>query len=101
MTLRVTLIHGGGAGDDQVPAVKDVLKAAGVAIDWDEHPAGWAALHQGRKVAISDELLASVRSNRVGLKTKLLPEPGDPGKARKARRNYNVELRRALNLFAM
>lgn len=98
MTLRVTLIHGGGAGDDQIPAVKDVLKAAGVAIDWDEHLAGWTALAKGRPEAISPELLASVRSCRVALKTKLLPEPGKP---RRSRRNYNVDLRRALGLFAM
>jgi isocitrate dehydrogenase (NAD+) len=100
MTLRVTLINGGGAGDDQIPAVKDVLKAAGVVIDFDEHLAGWAALDKGHKAPISDELLASVRANGVALKSKLLPEPGD-GKVRKGRRNYNVELRRALNLFAV
>ena len=37
MTLRVTLIQGGGIGYDQVPAVKRVLQAAGVAITWDEY----------------------------------------------------------------
>ena len=44
MALRVTLIQGGGSGLDQVPAVQEVIRAAGVAIDWDEHPAGWASL---------------------------------------------------------
>ena len=37
MTLRVTLIQGGGTGLDQAVAVKHILAAAGVAIDWDEH----------------------------------------------------------------
>ena len=37
MALRVTLIQGGGAGIDQVPAVKEILTAAAVEIDWDEH----------------------------------------------------------------
>ena len=32
MSLRVTLIQGGGAGFDQVPAVQRILKAAGVDI---------------------------------------------------------------------
>jgi hypothetical protein len=32
MTLRVTLIQGGGVGLDQVPAVQRILHAAGVAI---------------------------------------------------------------------
>src|SRR4051794_7023080 len=98
MTLRVTLIHGGGAGDDQVPAVKDVLKAAGVAIDFDEFSAGWTAVHAGGP-AISEPLLASVRANRVALKTKLLPEPAS-GKTARPRHSYNLELRKRLGLFA-
>ena len=42
--LSVTLIQGGGAGDDQAPAVKAIIKAAGVAIEWSEHVGGWASL---------------------------------------------------------
>src|SRR5436190_755323 len=47
MSLRVTLIQGGGSGFDQVPAVKEVLAAAGVAVEWDEHLAGWAVMENG------------------------------------------------------
>ena len=47
MALRVTLIQGGGIGLDQVPAVQAILDAAGVAIDWDEHLAGWASMERG------------------------------------------------------
>lgn len=98
MTLRVTLIQGGGAGDDQAPAVKRVLAAAGVAIDWDEHLGGWESIQKGGDPLPAD-LVASVRANGVALKTKLLPQPGDPAKAKK-RGNYNVDLRKELKLFA-
>ncbi len=49
MSQRVTLIQGGGMGLDQVPAVKRIIAAAGVAIDWDEHLAGWASVERGRR----------------------------------------------------
>ena len=62
MTLRVTLVQGGGLGFDQVPAVKRVLEAAGVHIDWDEHLAGWASLERGGD-AIPQTLLRSVRDH--------------------------------------
>src|SRR5438874_10686019 len=97
--LSVTLIQGGGAGDDQAPAVKAIIKAAGVAIEWSEHVGGWASMQKGGK-GIPDELLASVRATGVALKTKLLPPPGDPGKVRNQRGNFNVDLRRELGLFA-
>ena len=75
MGLTVTLIQGGGAGLDQIPAVKEVVAAAGVAVTWDEHFAGWAAVEKGLP-ALPDAMLASIRKNRVALKTKLLPPPG-------------------------
>jgi len=100
LSLNVTLVQGGGAGLDQVPAVQAVLRAAGVDIAWDEHFAGWAAVEQG-KPAISDELLASVRANGVALKTRLLPPPADPQAPHfRERGNFNVDFRRRLGLFA-
>jgi isocitrate dehydrogenase (NAD+) len=93
MTLRVTLIQGGGIGYDQVPAVKRVLQAAGVAITWDEHLAGLAAVEEGQP-PLSDALLQSVRQNGLALKTKLLVDPRGP------QHNYNVQLRRALGMYA-
>jgi isocitrate dehydrogenase (NAD+) len=93
MSLRVTLIQGGGIGYDQVPAVKRILEAAGVAIEWDEHLAGLAAVEQGQP-PISEALLDSVRRNGLALKTKLLAAPG------RSQGNYNLQFRRALGLFA-
>jgi isocitrate dehydrogenase (NAD+) len=93
MAKRVTLIQGGGVGLDLVPAMRKILKAAGVEIEWDEQLAGGAAEAAG-KPALSPELLASVRANGLALKTKLLPSPRDE------HINYNIRLRKELGLFA-
>jgi isocitrate dehydrogenase (NAD+) len=93
MGLRVTLIQGGGAGFDQVPAVQRILRTAGVDIDWDEHLAGLPSLERGGE-ALPDDLLSSVRSTGLALKTKLLSPPGPP------QGNPNVRLRRELGLYA-
>jgi len=93
MSLRVTLVQGGGAGFDQVPAVQRILKAAGADIAWDEHLAGFAAVERGQ-AALSEEMLRSVRETGLALKTKLLVPPSAQ------RVNYNVQFRQALGLFA-
>src|SRR5262245_54910527 len=93
MSLRITLIQGGGAGLDQIPAVQRILKAAGVDIEWDDHLAGLASLEQGGP-PLPQAMLRSVRDNGLALKTKLLSLPGPPDG------NYNVQFRRELGLFA-
>ncbi len=99
MSLKVTLVQGGGMGLDQVPAVQRVLSAAGVQIEWDEHFAGWASMERG--VALPEDLMKSVRANGLALKTQLLPPPGaSPGPKRKEAGNFNVQFRRELGLFA-
>ena len=99
MSLRVTLIQGGGAGLDQVPAVQAILTAAGAVIDWDEHLAGWASMERGGE-AIPETMLRSVRDTGLVLKTKLLPPPGPVDGPRPEKVNFNVQLRRELGLFA-
>ncbi len=121
MALRVTLIQGGGAGFDQVPAVQRILKEAGVAVEWDEHFAGQASLERGG-AALPPALLDAVRASGRALKTKLLSPPGPPsplplspegrgvlssplsaggrGVGGEGASNYNVQLRRELGLFA-
>jgi isocitrate dehydrogenase (NAD+) len=93
MTLRVTLVQGGGPGFDQVPAVKRVLGAAGARLDWDEHLAGLASLERGGE-PLPKAMLDSVRSTGLALKTMLLSPPGPPTG------NWNVQFRRELGLFA-
>jgi isocitrate dehydrogenase (NAD+) len=93
MALRVTLVQGGGTGLDQVPAVQRILAAAGVAIDWDEHLAGWASLERDGP-ALPEAMFRSIRETGLALKTKLLSVAGSP------ERNFNVRFRRELGLFA-
>jgi isocitrate dehydrogenase (NAD+) len=89
----VTLIQGGGAGLDQVPAVKQILEAAGARLDWDEHVAGQEAVARGAP-PLPPPMLESVRQTGLALKTKLLSTPeGSAG-------NLNVQFRRELGLFA-
>jgi isocitrate dehydrogenase (NAD+) len=96
---RVVFIQGGGVGLDQEPAVRRVLDAADVRIEWRVLPAGHAAQTQALP-AVSDELLRAVRETGVALKTKLLPAPsgsstiGPPA-------NANVLFRKALGVFAV
>jgi isocitrate dehydrogenase (NAD+) len=78
---------------DQVPAVRRILQAAEVDIDWDEHFAGLAALEKG-DVALPNAMLDSVRATGLALKTKLYSPPGPPDG------NANVQFRRELGLFA-
>jgi isocitrate dehydrogenase (NAD+) len=93
MSLRVTLIQGGGSGLDQVPAVQHILEAAGVAINWDEHLAGLASQEAGGAV-LPEAMLQSVRQNGLALKTKLFAPHGPPSG------NPNVQFRKRLGLFA-
>lgn len=99
MTLKVTLVQGGGAGLDQVPAVRRILDAAGVAIEWHEFVAGVAALEQGLQ-ALPAEMLKSARETGIVLKTKLLSPPGLEGKKGAKASNLNVQFRRELGVYA-
>jgi isocitrate dehydrogenase (NAD+) len=93
MSLKVTLVQGGGIGFDQVPAVKRILEAAGVEIEWDEHLAGLASQEEGGQ-PLPEEMLRSVRATGLALKTKLLSPPGPP------KGNSNLRFRHELGLFA-
>jgi isocitrate dehydrogenase (NAD+) len=93
MPLRVTLIQGGEIGHDLVPAVQRVIAAAGVAVSWDEHVAGYEAIKQGLE-PLPAPMLESVKQNKLALKTKLTPDPARPLV------NFNVQLRRNLQLYA-
>ena len=93
MSLRVTLVQGGGIGYDLVPAVKHILEKAGVHITWDEFLAGGEALAK-KQEAFSPALIDSLRQNGLALKTRLLPSLLTP------HINYNLLMRRQLGMFA-
>jgi isocitrate dehydrogenase (NAD+) len=88
----VVFIQGGGIGYDQELAVRRIVAAAGLELDWRVFTAGQAALDQGLP-PVSREMLDAVRETGVALKTKLLhpPHPDE---------NYTIHFRRDLGLFA-
>jgi isocitrate dehydrogenase (NAD+) len=93
MTLRITLVQGGGAGVDQAPAVQRIVKEAGVEVEWDTHLAGPAAVERGGPPLPAD-VVESVRRSGLALKTKLLTPPGP------VHGNANLRFRQELGLFA-
>ena len=90
----VVFVQGGGVGLDQEPAVRRVLDAAGVRLDFRTFSAGRHALDQGLD-PLPAELFAAIKGCGVALKTKLLPPKGPGGPV-----NFTVEFRRRLGLFA-
>jgi isocitrate dehydrogenase (NAD+) len=93
MSHRVVFIQGGGVGLDQELSVRQLIAAAGVAVEWQHFCAGAAAMEEGLD-PLPSPMLEEVASVGVALKTKLLNPPD--GK----HPNFNVELRRRLGLFA-
>ena len=93
MIRRIILIQGGGVGLDEEAAARLVVAAAGVDVEWQVFAAGLAAMEQGLP-PLPPPMLEAVRGAGAALKTKLLNPPEGQ------ETNFNVELRRALGLFA-
>ena len=91
---RVTLIPGDGIGPEVIAAATEVVAAAGVHVDWDRQLAGAAAFEAGGD-PLPDDLLRSIRRNRVALKGPLATRVG-----RQGFRSVNVALRKAFDLYA-
>jgi len=93
MTHTITLIPGDGIGPEVAEAVVRILKASGVAIDWEPQLAGVQAFERtGRALPI--ELIDSIRRNKVALKGPVTTPIGE------GFTSVNVGLRKALDLFA-
>lgn len=102
MARKVVFVQGGGVGFDQEAAVRRVLEAAGVQVDFDVHTAGRAAIEQGRE-PLPAGMFAAIRACGVALKTKLLQPKGavtPTAHGPKVPPNFNVAFRRRLGLFA-
>ncbi len=101
---KIVLIQGGGVGLDQEASVRQLLDAAGVAVEFDVHLAGRAALDAGlSKDAIRETTISAVRKAGIALKTKLHQPLGagtPTAHGPKVPPNYNVEFRKRLGLFA-
>jgi isocitrate dehydrogenase (NAD+) len=93
MPHTITLIPGDGIGPEVSGATRRVIEAAGVRVLWEVQEAG-AAVAEKRGTVLPEEVLESIRRNRVALKGPI----GTPiGKGFKS---VNVTLRQALDLYA-
>jgi isocitrate dehydrogenase (NAD+) len=93
MPHRITLIPGDGIGPEVAAAVVRIIEASGVEIEWEEYIAGQQALDKFGKT-LPDELLESLKRNKVGLKGPITTPVG------KGFTSVNVGLRKALDLYA-
>jgi isocitrate dehydrogenase (NAD+) len=93
MPHTITLIPGDGIGPEVTRATQRVLEAARVRIDWEPHDAG-AAVAEKRGTTLPDEVLESIRRNKIALKGPIGTPIG------KGFRSVNVTLRQALDLYS-
>ncbi|HKO36320.1 MAG TPA: isocitrate dehydrogenase (NAD(+)) [Pyrinomonadaceae bacterium] len=93
MAHRITLIPGDGIGPEVASAVVRIIEASGVEVEWEKHVAGQEALDKFGKT-LPDELLESIKRNKVGLKGPITTPVG------KGFTSVNVGLRKALDLYA-
>jgi isocitrate dehydrogenase (NAD+) len=89
----LTLIPGDGIGPEVAAATQRVVEAAGVAVDWETHDAGASVLEK-RGTTLPEEVLESIRRNKVALKGPVATPIG------KGFRSVNVTLRQTLDLYA-
>ena len=89
----ITLIPGDGIGPEVTAEVVRIIEAAGVGIDWETHYAG-ALAQEKFGTTLPDELLESIKRNKVGLKGPITTPVG------KGFTSVNVGLRKALDLYA-
>jgi len=93
MSYPVTLIPGDGIGAEVTAAMRRVVDATGVPIDWEVQEAGEAVIAQ-YGTPLPDHVLDSIRRNRVGIKGPVTTPIGT------GFRSVNVSLRKALDLYA-
>ncbi|HYN83951.1 MAG TPA: isocitrate dehydrogenase (NAD(+)) [Pyrinomonadaceae bacterium] len=93
MKHTITLIPGDGIGPEVTAAVVRMIEAAGVEVQWETHYAGAQALEKFG-TTLPDDLLESIKRNRVALKGPITTPVG------KGFTSVNVGLRKALDLYA-
>ncbi len=91
--MQLVLIPGDGIGPEVTDAVKKVIAATGVKIDWVFAPAGLDAAAQYGE-PLPDSTLDLIRKHRVALKGPCTTPVG------KGYRSINVRLRQGLDLYA-
>ena len=93
MAHRVTLIPGDGIGPEVSAAVLRVIDAAGIKIEWERFLVGGHAQDVAGS-SLPDEVIESVRRNRVALKGPVATPIGSGFES------VNVRLRKTLDMYA-
>ncbi len=93
MSYPVTLIPGDGIGAEVTAAMRRVVDATGVRIEWEVQEAGEAVI-EAYGTPLPEHVLESIRRNRVGIKGPVTTPIGT------GFRSVNVALRKALDLYA-
>jgi len=92
MVYIVTLIPGDGIGPEVTAAAKTVIDAAGIDIEWEIQEAGEAGIARCGS-PLADEVIDSIKRNKVALKGPLTTPVGS------GFRSSNAALRRNLDLY--
>ena len=93
MKHTITLIPGDGIGPEVTRPTLEIVKAAGVKINWETYLAGADALKK-HKTTLPKELIDSFNRNKVALKGPVTTPVGE------GFTSVNVGLRKALELYA-
>lgn len=93
MRHKITFIPGDGVGPELSDAAKRCIEATGVDIEWEVLDAGIDVVEKFG-TALPERVLASIRKNGVAIKGPITTPVGT------GIRSVNVELRRALDLYA-
>jgi len=93
MAHRVTLIPGDGIGPELTEATRRVLEATGVDFEWEVEHAGSDVMERYGGNPLPDEVLQSIKENRVALKGPITTPVGG------GFRSVNVTLRSTLDLY--
>ncbi len=89
----ITLINGDGIGPEISESVVQIIKASGLDINWEIQTAG-ADVIEKEGTPLPQRVLDSVKKNKIALKAPVTTPIG------KGFRSVNVQLRKALDLFA-
>ena len=93
MKHKITFIPGDGVGPELSDAAKRCIEATGVDIEWEVFDAGLDVVEK-YGTPLPEHVLASIRKNKVAIKGPITTPVGT------GMRSVNVELRRALELYA-
>jgi len=93
MAYTITCLPGDGTGPELMAVARRVIDATGVAIRWEEQPAGLEAAEK-YGTTLPEQTLESIRRNKVALKAGITTPIG------KGFRSVNVALRQTLGLYA-